>query len=338
MRLGDISVAYVELLCKALEANGYTAENLLAEYGLDSARIQAPYARISIPRFMRLGHRAIELSNTPWLGLEMGRLSHAPVMGLAGLLAQSAADIRTACKMLAKYELLSTFNSRGRSRFVLSKDSARLQFYSISPYNAYNYFVVDSVLAGWWQLVKTLSGNKINLVAVEFEFSAPTYIDKYRQYFPVEVKFSQPRNALVFAREQLALPVVSASASTHASLLALAEKELAKVKLGLTVREQTERAISPLLNGHTPSLEEVAQQLNSTPWRLRRQLSAEGYSFQQVLNETRRDLAISYVKDTKLSLGEIAYLLGFGSAVAFQRAFKRWTAEAPGRYREQKNN
>ncbi|MEW6982477.1 helix-turn-helix domain-containing protein [Colwelliaceae bacterium 6471] len=57
-------------------------------------------------------------------------------------------------------------------------------------------------------------------------------------------------------------------------------------------------------------------------------------SFRQSLNRTRLELAISYVCDTTLSLGEISYLLGFSSSSAFQRAFKRWTGAAPGQYRE----
>lgn len=337
MRLGDISVAYVELMAKVVRLQGFAPEPILANYGLDKTRIESPHARISIPRFMRLGHHLIEAAEMPWLGLEMGKHTYAPVMGMAGLLAQSASTLQAACRALAKYELLSSFNARGQSRFRVVNGLARLEFYSISPYNQYNYFVVDSVLAGWWQFLQTITAGKLHLTAVEFEFAAPAYADHYRQYFPLEVRFSQPANALVFSAAQLQQPVQSACASSYAVLENLAEKELAKVSLGLSVREQTERAISPLLDGSTPTLEQVAKRLNSTPWRLRRQLRSEGYSFQQVLDETKRDLAISYVKDTKLSLGEIAYLLGFGSAVAFQRAFKRWTAEAPGRYRDRVN-
>lgn len=334
MRLGDISVAYVELMARAVREKGGAPDALLKQYQLDDVRLASPQARISIPRFMRLGHDLIHAHAMPWLGLAMGRLSSGPVMGLAGLLAQSAPDIRTACRALTEYELLSSFNARGRSSFRVEQGAGILQFYSISPYNAYNLFVVDSVLGGWSQFLHQLSGQQSILLRVEVEFDAPSYRDRYSDYFPCDVVFGAGRNALVIKPGALSLPVLSRCASTWAALQTLADRELERVRLGLSYRELTERAIGPLLNGQTPTLEQVAQRLNSAPWTVRRRLQDEGFSFQQVLNETRRDLAVSYVRDTALTLGEVAYLLGFGSAAAFQRAFKRWTGEAPGRFRE----
>ncbi|MEN9463999.1 MAG: hypothetical protein RL217_180 [Pseudomonadota bacterium] len=337
MRLGDISVAYVELMAKAVRSLGHKPEALLAQYQLDGVRLASPQARISIPRFMRLGHAMMQSYELPSLGLLMGKQSSAPVLGLAGFLAQSAATIQDASQVLAEYELLSSFNARGRSRFFLEDGRGILQFYSISPYNDYNLFVVDSVLSGWFFFLLAITGSKDGIKRIEFEFAPPVYADLYRHYFPGEIRFNASRNALVLEKSFLAKPVLSACASTYAALQQLAARELERVRLGLSFREQTERAISPLLNGNTPTLEQVAQRLNSTPWVVRRRLQAEGVNFQQVLNATRKDLALSYVRDTALSLGEIAFVLGFGSPEAFQRAFKRWTGVAPGRYRLQKN-
>lgn len=337
MRLGDISVAYVELMAKATRSLGHKPDALLAQYQLDAVRLASPQARISIPRFMRLGHAFIEAFHLPHLGLLMGKMSSAPVLGLAGFLAQSAATVQEAGQVLAEYELLSSFNSRGRSHFLLENGQGILQFYSITPYNNYNLFVVDSVLAGWYQFLISLTMQKELIKRVEFEFSAPDYVDQYRHYFSCELRFNAQRNALIIEKSYLAKPILSACASSFSALRALAERELERVRLGLSFREQTARAISPLLHGSTPTLEQVAERLNSTPWVIRRRLQAEGVSFQQVLNATRKDLALSYVRDTALSLGEIAFVLGFGSPEAFQRAFKRWTGIAPGQYRLEQN-
>lgn len=334
MRLGDISVAYVELMVKAVRKEGHDPKTILAQYGLDSVRLSSPLARISIPRFMRLGHALINAYDLPHLGLLMGQLSGAPTMGIAGLLGQSAPNIRQACIAITTYELLNSFNARGSSSFYLENQQGVMQFYSISPYNDYNFFVVDSVLSIWRFYLEAISQHQRLIERVEIEFDAPPYKDFYAQYFAAPVHFNAPRNAIILHPESLETRIPAGCASTYAELEIYAQRELEKVRLGLTYQEQVARAIGPLLSGQTPTLEQVAQRLNSTPWIVRRKLQTESLSFQQVLNDTRKGLAVSYVSDTALSLGEIAYLLGFGSSVAFQRAFKRWTGKAPGQFRE----
>ncbi len=336
MKLGDVSVAFVELMRLAMSRLGHDATPMLQQFQLDDLKLASPDARISIPRFMRLGHACIEVSDKPSLGLEMGRQTKAPHLGLAGLLAMSAPNVRISCQALATYELLSSFNARGRSQFKLEQGCGVASFYSVSPYNAYNLFVVDSVLCGWYHFLQWVTGRTDLVKRIEFEFSAPSYVDEYQGYFQCPVHFEATRNAVVLHEWALEIPSLHACASTYEALRRSAERELEHVRLGLSYRETVARAIGPLLDGNTPTLEQVAHRLNTAPWTLRRRLSAEGHSFQEVLNTTRRDLAVSYVRDTTLTLGEIAFLLGFGSATAFQRAFKRWTGEAPGRFREEK--
>lgn len=85
VRLGDLSVGFVQALADALLAAGVEPAPLLEQYGLDQRRLAEPGARLSIPRYMRLGHAAIQLSGDPALGLQMGRLSRLGQMGLAGV-------------------------------------------------------------------------------------------------------------------------------------------------------------------------------------------------------------------------------------------------------------
>lgn len=332
MKLGDISVSYVEILQKTMCSLGSNPNLILQQFGLNSITLASPDARISIPRFMRLGFASIQYSKTPWLGLDMGIQTSASNLGIAGLMALSAENLKVALKSICDYELLSSSNARGQSAFYMSEGFGIAQFYSISPYNSFNLFVVDSVLSGWYHLARWLTGKDDCIETMCFEFSEPEYSYKYREYFDCEVRFSQPYNAVVIKPHALSYTVIHGCASTYELLKRQADADLEKVRMGLNFREKVARVITPLLNGSTPTLDHVAEQLNMAPWTVRRKLVAEGTTFQKVLNETRRGLAISYVKDTSFTLGEIAYLLGFGSPTAFQRAFKRWTGIAPGSY------
>ncbi|MHB8822908.1 MAG: helix-turn-helix transcriptional regulator, partial [Pseudomonadaceae bacterium] len=79
--------------------------------------------------------------------------------------------------------------------------------------------------------------------------------------------------------------------------------------------------------------QQIANRLQLPSWTLRRKLHEEGTRYRDILNDTRRDLAMAYIRDTDSAFGEIAWLLGFSSAEAFQRAFRRWTGQTPGAYR-----
>ncbi len=342
MKLGDISVSYIDIVLKAMHELDCNIDDILEKFLLSKETLSSPDARVSIPKFMRLGHACISQSNIPWFGLVMGKNTRPSHLGFAGLLADSSENIAQACQHLATYEVLNKYNVRGQSQFNLpllgnvehGQGRGILQFYSITPYNDYNYFVVDSVISGWYNIITRLCNRDDVIEKVCFEFPAPKYQHKYQEYFNCDVMFNQPNNYLVIKQQALAWACHNACPSTLTLLQRYADAELNKFQLGYSFQEKVSRAIGPLLNGTTPTLERVAEQLNMAPWTVRRKLIDEGSSYQHTLNETRQKLAISYVCDTVLTLGEIAYLLGFGSPTAFQRAFKRWTGVAPGQFRQ----
>jgi AraC-like DNA-binding protein len=93
------------------------------------------------------------------------------------------------------------------------------------------------------------------------------------------------------------------------------------------------RAIAESLRDGEPSLSRVAKKLAMSPRSLQRQLQEYGMKFKKIVNDTRRQSAQIYLKDRKNSLTEIAFLLGYSEASAFNRAFKRWTGLTPSGYR-----
>jgi AraC-like DNA-binding protein len=334
MRLGDLSVGFVDNLADAVRSFDKDPQPLLEQYGLDAARLGEAGARLSIPRYMRLGHAAIELTDAPQLGLRMGALSRMSQAGLAGVTAAQAPTVREAARTLIRFEALYGSNYRGQSSLHEDSQGAWLRFYSISPYNDYNRFVVDSILSGWLRQLSALAGRNLRAERMEIEFDSPTYAADYAALSEHAVNFAAGVNQVRLNLHDLGLRNPDHVPSTWRHLVQLCERELEQLTRTRTLRERITQLLGPLLSGgREPDLEEVAARLKLPTWTLRRKLADEGTRFRAILNDTRRDLAMTYIRDTELAFGEIAYLLGFASAEAFQRAFKRWNGQTPGEFR-----
>lgn len=330
IKLGDLSVGFIQSLAQAVHCLGQDPLPLLQQYGLEPSQLNVAGARLSIARYMRVGHAAIMLTGNPALGLRIGQASRLSQAGLAGVTAAQAPTVREAARTLIRFEPLYAANYRGRSSFHEDREGAWMRFYSISPYNAYNRFVVDSLLSGWLQQLSTLAGQSVPALQLEIEFAAPDYAACY----PPNTAFGCEHNQLRLGHASLNLRNPDHCPSTWQHLLQLCEQELERLTRIRTLGERIGQLLGPLLNGgREPTLDEVAACLKMPAWTLRRRLAQEGTQFRQILNDTRRDLAQTYIRDTELAFGEIAYLLGFASAEAFQRAFKRWCTVTPGEYR-----
>jgi AraC-like DNA-binding protein len=82
-----------------------------------------------------------------------------------------------------------------------------------------------------------------------------------------------------------------------------------------------------------PTLAAIAKVLEVSDRSLRRQLREQGISFRGLLDELRMQIALKYLRTTKLANEDIALALGFSDATNFRRAFRRWTNKSPSEIR-----
>ena len=114
-------------------------------------------------------------------------------------------------------------------------------------------------------------------------------------------------------------------------------KRLADLEAEASVSERVRAVLIETLPSGDASIERVADKLAMSKRTLQRKLTAEGISFQNILQEVRENLADHYLSKSKLSLGEISFLLGFQESNSFIRAFSGWKGISPGSYREQRS-
>lgn len=140
---------------------------------------------------------------------------------------------------------------------------------------------------------------------------------------------------IIFDDATLAQPFVTANKSMWHFLEPQLNTELNKVTSQQSVREKVTSLLLKLIPAGNASIEAVAERLFMSKRTLQRKLNAEGFNFQQVLNDVRQTLALHYLKDTTLPSNQIAFMLGFDDPNSFIRAFSKWQGHSPEALRKQ---
>ncbi len=97
---------------------------------------------------------------------------------------------------------------------------------------------------------------------------------------------------------------------------------------------ELKRKLADLMARGEANADAACRALKLSRRTLQRRLKAERTSFQSILKEVRAELAINYLKDTRLRSLEIAMLLGYSNISSFTTAFKSWYNMPPAEYRQ----
>lgn len=179
-----------------------------------------------------------------------------------------------------------------------------------------------------------LAGRRIPLTMAELAHPRPPHAAEYAVMYSRHLRFDAERTAVRFDAGLLAAPIVQDEATLRTFLRTAPQSVFLKYKNedGWTARLRR-RLRGTIGRAQWPLLDDVARELHVAPTTLRRRLLAEGTSYQGIKDDLRRDLAIHHLCASRLSVAEIAGLLGFQETSAFHRAFKRWSGVQPGEYR-----
>jgi AraC-like DNA-binding protein len=145
---------------------------------------------------------------------------------------------------------------------------------------------------------------------------------------PVEVTAGCPRLVLPIAAGRAR--IVSHDPIVAGFLERELEHQLQSVCGALTV--EVDRCLRVRLEDGL-TMQEVAKGFGMSERTLRRRLEDEGTSFRERLDRVRELRALELMQTHQVQ--EIATLVGFQDARAFQRAFRRWTGKSPTELRSQ---
>jgi len=318
------------MIVGAAGALGADPAELVRRTGFDPERARDPDAKIPLAVENALWNEAARLTGDEAFGLHAAERLTPGTFDVLDYAVRTAPTLRSALERLARYNRLV----HDAAVFTLRDDEQTLRVehgFRSGPHvpcrHASEFTLATLVVLGAELLERALEP-----LAVEFAHAAPgpEVGAEHRRIFGVEARFSQPLNALTLARESVeralprADPGLSRVIERHAEALLAALPPPSE-----TTGDRVWHLLSKTLGEGAPALADVAARLKMSERSLQRKLADEGKSFEALLDDVRRKLALRYLADPKLAIAEVAYLLGYSEPSPFHRAFKRWTGKTP---------
>jgi len=327
-----VSVRLVKPVVAGLHSHGIDPGPLLAAAKVEPATLTDPDARLPHQVVLGLWQKTVEAAGDAAFGLHVAEGMDVSMLDVQGYALVSSANLREGFERVSHLHRLN----HDASQVLLRPEERGAAWVHDLPGGLFlprhpAEFVMATALVG----ARQASGRPVDPLVVRFAHARPDDISEHERFFRAPLRFDAGQNAIVFREDTLALPCEKADPVLLRVLERHGEDLLARMPKVDTLVDRVRALLTKALRGGNPSADCIADALHMSVRTLSRRLQAAGTSHKQLLDELRRDLCESYLGDRRLGVAEVAFLLGFGDASSFHRAFKRWYGTTPADYRRQ---
>ncbi|EPJ82202.1 putative AraC family regulatory protein [Pseudomonas sp. CFII64] len=327
----SILASWTRALRKQLDASGLDSVALCRAAGLDPQLMDDPNARYPVSDTTRLWQLAVQASGDPAIGLRVSRFVSPTTFHALGYALVASGSLREVFERIVRYhpvvsdalELdLQRAGDRYRFRFRVPADS---------PAPAHE--ALDAFAAIYVRTCRNRLGRTYAPLAVYLQRPEPADATPWHHVFRAPIFFAAEENLLEFDCADFDSHLDDGNPELAQHNETVLNRTLERLQ-PLTWERRARAIIEAQLPEGEPCAESIAQNLHVSLRSLQRHLADEGCRYDLLLNEVRQNLALQHLSDPRNSLSEVAYLLGFADTSSFSRAFRRWTGQSPGQYRE----
>jgi AraC-like DNA-binding protein len=320
-------------LFDVLVDQGCPAGEILGNVNLTADEVHSPKSRISLAELMTACKNAIRLSSDPHLPYRVGTSIHISAYGMYGFAILCCPDFRKAMAFAELYHALAAplatieFTEVDGAASWLIEPNAR----AAADPQIYR-FVTEMQIGIHLSLMRDIMGAAFTPDQITLAYPKAHDFGLPADQIGCQVSFASRTNQIMFRSAWLDQPASLGNKTTYPVVVALCDDLLneleSRIGIAGTIRALLLRNITS-----PPTLSAIAELLDVSDRSLRRQLREQGISFRALLDELRMQIAIKYLRTTRLANEDIALALGFSDATNFRRAFRRWTNKSPSEIR-----
>jgi AraC-like DNA-binding protein len=310
-----------------LDAAGCNSAALLAEAGLEPKSLAGPTARCPVTYTLQLWKVALQATGDPAFGLKVA--SHIKPTSFHAM----------SYGMSASSTLKEAFQRAQRYCHVAS-DAVDYEFYLrgseyhfiIAPTTDLGDAPIDAIVGLYVRMCRSMLGREYSPLRIEFRRSQPARIDDFVSLLRTPLLFDAPQTRLVLDRESIERPLDGGNPELARHNDAIALEYLSRLERD-NIEVRVREVLTQRLSRGEPSQEDIAEILNMSARTLQRKLGDRGTTYKEILDDTRRALALAYLSAPRHSVSDVTFLLGFSAGSCFTRAFRRWTGQSPSDWR-----
>lgn len=330
-----ISPHYVRVALKSAQRKGLDSQAMFSACGIQPEELEHAAHGIHPEKFCKLWQYLWQALDDEFLGFTK-KPSKRGTFALACKLACQTPSFKHLFREVNRiYHLVDSDVIISAQR--TAPDQIHLRLDNKAPQHDIEHFITEYFLFYWHRLACWVSNKKIKPIRAEFSYPAPAHASLYQDLFQCPIIFDTPSTQLVFDSGFFEMQPIRSRREIYdflnrlpADFMSLpGEHSSLETRIKVLILNQSKDKLV------FPPLEQLAQQLHMSRTSLGRKLAAENTSYQQLKVFIRRDLSMEKLRLTRMSITDIAELVGFSEATSLNRAFKDWTGMTPQQFRGQ---
>lgn len=302
---------------------------LLEQHGIDPEVLEADDGVLPITRHdLMLDRAAAELA-CPDLGLRLAEAQDLTILGPLAVAIEASRTVSEALECVTRF----FFVHSPALRIAVEADPSGARGVVAITYrkqlreSPYSPQAMELGIGLLFRTATALIGTTEGIRSVDVPHAPMSSLARYTDFFGQTVRFGTTVAALRVDQHTMDLRFAGADESIRR--LAIAHLARDHADPGHTTSVRVHRLLVETIGTTGHALDDVARLLATHPRTLQRALAAEGTTYEAVLDDVRRILALRLISTSTLPLAQISTMVGFSSQSTLTRAVRRWTGSNP---------
>ena len=313
------------LIAKALKDYGIDPLPFFKEAGLDPQKMHEARERYSAKSLQKLWRLAVDATNDSSFGLKVAQHWHPTTFCALGYAWLASKNLKDAMERAVRYshavsDMVDLSLQKAGGAYKLSIEYIDLGLEPVPE-------SVDAAIASIVVMTREAYCEGINPVLVMLPRKKPDNAREFSEFFLSPIEWEAHECSLLFNEDEIEKPLPTANVELAVMTDKVMEDYLDSLDKNVLSMQVKSKLLNQLPTG-VATIQSIASALNVSPGTLRIKLEEEGTSFEDIMDETRHELANKYLSEAKLSREEISFLLGFSDPGQFARTLEKWNSTA----------